>query len=664
MRKCIIAWVKSCEGCIPAAVRLRESSGLNHSWPATTPFAILSVDIWKPGDVRNGDGFIGLLNSMCDLTQFVVMAPVVKLEASYIARVFMENVLLKFGLCALVVIDEGKEFCGLFRTVCRMLNIKCHVVAKRNHKAVGVERFHRFLNHSQRICAEERGTPASFVECGLTTAYAWNASHIDGTEIVRSLPAIGRILHFPIDIHEDDTLKPIHDVTPTVVDYIRHLGRDVPFSRELLAWMVTDRREAHRERVNDKRKPVEYKVGDIVMGRVSVQSSKDKGVSQKMVYQSRGPFVIERVTGHDTYYVRKYGKPQSVLQKFLVRDLYLLPPQILPCEHVDTPTLRYLNSDYAPLRHPFGKNFNIESYNTSWFDDKPVSRPPDFLLDSKFFDDGFKKIDQLSDYDCKPALDTEPSAADTINLCDGNDMSTIIPSTPTVKDSSTELTVIPTIDEKFYSNLDSSADKLFFVTFTPSDTLRPKWFLIQIVPLEPDDTPLPSGVFFCTFFQKHPKDIDKSDNESRWWPEWRELIWKNEDEYEFGERILFAPSQKPNLHSFGKFGTTIDFNQHGVWLTGPFDFLEKDHSRPGNSLISDEYWEELNLKCQRFSLVQPVLSCGLTNPITRASSIRATLNDSSSCANTLCYSSLQSMSYLFRKQRGTPRPLRNARKSA
>ena len=81
----------------------------------------------------------------------------------------------------------------------------------------------------------------------------------------------------------------------------------------------------------------------------------------------------------------------------MVSDLYLLPPQILPCEHIDTPNLRFLNSDFAPLRHPFGDNFNIESYNTSWFDDAPVSRPPDFLLDKSFLDISAKKVKPLSD---------------------------------------------------------------------------------------------------------------------------------------------------------------------------------------------------------------------------------------------------------------------------
>ena len=75
--------------------------------------------------------------------------------------------------------------------MCNKLKIKFHVVAKQNHKAVGVERFHKFLNKAQKISTEERGTSEPFVEIGMATAYAWNASPIDGTDIIRSIPAIG-----------------------------------------------------------------------------------------------------------------------------------------------------------------------------------------------------------------------------------------------------------------------------------------------------------------------------------------------------------------------------------------------------------------------------------------------------------------------------------------
>ena len=61
---------------------------------------------------------------------------------------FHKSILLKFDFYTVIVIDTGSEFRGLFQKLCSILNIRFHPVDKRNHKAVGVERFDKFLNHS------------------------------------------------------------------------------------------------------------------------------------------------------------------------------------------------------------------------------------------------------------------------------------------------------------------------------------------------------------------------------------------------------------------------------------------------------------------------------------------------------------------------------------
>ena len=118
------------------------------------------------------------------MTQFVVSVATEFITASHLARLFMECVLLKFGLCCLLVVDTDNKFKGVFVDMADSLNIRMYVAAARNHKAVGVERFHKFLNHATTIFSEERGSAECFVECGMLAAYAWNASPIDGTDII------------------------------------------------------------------------------------------------------------------------------------------------------------------------------------------------------------------------------------------------------------------------------------------------------------------------------------------------------------------------------------------------------------------------------------------------------------------------------------------------
>ena len=57
----------------------------------------------------------------------------------------------------------------------------------------------------------------------------------------------------------------------------------------------------------------------------------------------------------------------------------MLSPPIFPCVHTDTPDLRYLSSNFAPLHHPFTNDFNIESYHTRWSDDELDSDTPKLM---------------------------------------------------------------------------------------------------------------------------------------------------------------------------------------------------------------------------------------------------------------------------------------------
>ena len=170
----------------------------------------------------------------------------------------------------MVVIDDGNDFWGIFESMYNSLCIKFHIVSKWNHKPVDVERFHKFLNHSQRISTEACGTSEPFVEVGIPTEYAWNASPIDGTDIIWSMPAIGSTICFPLDVNLAAMLDLIDNPSESVAYYICYRQRDVPFSQQLLAYLVKDHRLIHREQVNKKRHLVKYKPGNIVMTKVSV----------------------------------------------------------------------------------------------------------------------------------------------------------------------------------------------------------------------------------------------------------------------------------------------------------------------------------------------------------------------------------------------------------
>ena len=60
----------------------------------------------------------------------------------------MESVLLKFGLCVVIVADADSKIKDIFPALVECLLIHVRVAATRSHKTIGVLHFYQFVNHS------------------------------------------------------------------------------------------------------------------------------------------------------------------------------------------------------------------------------------------------------------------------------------------------------------------------------------------------------------------------------------------------------------------------------------------------------------------------------------------------------------------------------------
>ena len=162
LRSNVYDWIKQCAHCILTYRWRRRSQELMFSWPVSYPFTILHVDLWMPGNHTDRNGYIVLMNTMCDMIQFVVVVSVPNESSTTLASFFMQHVLMKFVICHLVVLDDGSPFKGDFIAMCDVLSLNYDVMAKRNHKGLTVEHFHHLLNKSVAIAAEDRGTNEFF----------------------------------------------------------------------------------------------------------------------------------------------------------------------------------------------------------------------------------------------------------------------------------------------------------------------------------------------------------------------------------------------------------------------------------------------------------------------------------------------------------------------
>ena len=84
------------------------------------------------------------MNSVCDMTQFIVAHVREHITASYSPRLYMEDVLLIFWIYSVIVVDADSKFKNTFLAVVKYLIIYIHIAAVWNHKTIGVERIRRF----------------------------------------------------------------------------------------------------------------------------------------------------------------------------------------------------------------------------------------------------------------------------------------------------------------------------------------------------------------------------------------------------------------------------------------------------------------------------------------------------------------------------------------
>ena len=293
IRKDIKLWVKSCAACIAYNVWRNRKSELYFSWPITSPFYIMHVDLWMPGKLLNEQGeTLQLMNCMCDLTQFVVSILVENATSEVLAKLFMEHVVLSFGMVAVVVVDADSKFLSVFQAMCTALDIELWPLARGNHKGLLVEKYHRFLNKTQSIAGAETGTHISFTQNYKTSQYGWNSAPIDDTDIPRSVAAVGRHFKFPMDVKLSSSPKLNSIDQSALYKYLRDVSNDSAFATSVLQVLIEERRKLHRERWNSDHTVTPFEVGDVVKAHVQVQSNSNSGVVKKLSFQARGPFQI------------------------------------------------------------------------------------------------------------------------------------------------------------------------------------------------------------------------------------------------------------------------------------------------------------------------------------------------------------------------------------
>jgi hypothetical protein len=112
-----------------------------------------------------------------------------------------------------------------------------------------VERINRYLNKGLKIMTSERDSIRVALEAILLLIYTWNSCPVSGTDISRSLVAVGREFQFPIDFSSGKAAALI-SAPGSVESYSRLLAERLSACHEVALLLVRKQRCWHRKLVN------------------------------------------------------------------------------------------------------------------------------------------------------------------------------------------------------------------------------------------------------------------------------------------------------------------------------------------------------------------------------------------------------------------------------
>ena len=644
--------VIGCAHCALTNATSHESQQIIQALSFDVPFDVISMDIWNPGRVTTKYNEVKVLTSLDAMTGFA-SADFMKAEqvnSDQLTRRAYAAFFIPNGLPKLVLIDQGSENKGHLVNMCQTMHIHHHVVAPEQHNGILCERFHRFLNKVQKINAADTQSFTQWVQGTLFALYAWNASPIDGTDIMRSFAAKARVFPFPFEITQDH----VDRVPPTEGEpAIEHLETIFPLwgkQSMLLQILQEERRERHRDMKNQGVTQRKFNVGDIVLVKKQVKSQTVDGQNfpeKQRIGKFKGPYKVVEKLSEKSYHLRRLpavkgkGKPGR-LRKAAASHMNKIPSTLVVHKRLQGQdnTLASMETRLVqnPLEqalgfHEFGKYVQVPDQSKFAFDkiedmwsqvvesssdeddeDRSTNGSDDETTES--CESESRQVEDIPEGDRKPAARekrahvVEDSNQDRQSEGTGRarrpddetdrhkprkrQKTTVIELQNSPREPRRDLTLTA-----LYAKVKDSKDKLFFIKEGP------QWHLIQVDWDETRaDQAREAGMYSVRWYTRHHVDAEsRLTKDCRFWPLIREL---NRDE-SFGAIRPVAPgkvttmiksSKRPELAWYQR---KVDL--YKLRLVGPFDFSTKKRgNRTEHYRVDDSLWTELIAQAQHYAV--------------------------------------------------------------
>jgi hypothetical protein len=530
------------------------------------------------------------------------MEPVTNPSATTFMSAIMK-ILLRYGFCHTAVLDRDTKFYGVCRKALDLLQISCHILSGANHNPMLVERVNCYLTKGLKIMCNEQDLVRIANEAIFLLLYAWNSCPDPGTDISRSLVAVGHEFTFPpIDYssgkHWELTLSP-----STVVTYSKELTTHLSACCKVAELLVQEQRAYHRRLINARRpNPRVYFIGDIGFAQHAVKSSSAKKQVDKLQYAFTSPWVIKAQLKGASYEL-EHCEVAGKQKKKHAADLSPYSFELIPFHPVDGANSRY-GQLYKPITlHPF-KEAGIKGFTPL----KPFKVAANLATIGHCAEFHWPSLSELND---EIAPFQWHNDAEFRRYMDGDSIATrsVLNTGPPPAAPKHTIPAIPTI-HLLTAAIIQSSDKLFFVSLSIGLNDARKWRLARVsfqdsMSLYPSCTQ--DGRYLFKFYICHPSDWHYNAINQCYLLQYHGL-----DEVATPspstDAHLIRPSDTSdsyaNRHKLVPFRKWLNISHLDTFIHGPFDFASI-RGRKSHDRISQEDWDILGRHTSMFNKPLP-----------------------------------------------------------
>ncbi len=237
----------------------------------------------------------------------------------------------------------------------------------------------------------EQDSPCIALEAILLLIYAWNSCPVPGTDISRSLVAVGREFQFPTNFSTGKHIELIF-APGAVLSYSHKLATHLAACCQVASVLAEEHRCWHRKLINSRqRDPRIYHEGDIAFARRATRSDAKHGLVDKLQYSFTGRWwIVASLPGGS--YELEHVLHQKRRDKKHALALSPSPLKMIPFQPLDGADNRYSQLHKIIRPSPF-KEAGLKGFDPP----QPFAIPSHFVQHGNFKDFHWPTLAKLND---------------------------------------------------------------------------------------------------------------------------------------------------------------------------------------------------------------------------------------------------------------------------